>query len=393
MLQFLIVLLWLRFEIMHTGCLEADICCAGRNLSCKAVETGKPTYAQLESLINQRKEARKLAPRPSRPSKFLDNFLQKDTPKISNRSTIHENDEHGFSPVAFINEEPLVTRKPKANFYRSIHDSKGKRKYRDVPLPHSGNDEQQLLLLDNGAWKREISYEILNGDKVSDVVEIIDKNSWNVRNKVCYCDEMCREFLDCCSDYRYVCPKVDCQVGKWAKWSPCVSGRRRYYGIMKRSRNITIQPQHGGKKCPPLVEKRACAIKRDEVAQLLPYYLSRARTYSKGYKLNYELADLSEQNDPNNYCVIFESTWHNVKCNNETFTRSFAKKTRICVECQETARRPHNGRCWGQGKNGTLSFWSILRSKTCFGQWVRLARKQFCHCPSAFPAMERYIFV
>jgi len=51
------------------------------------------------------------------------------------------------------------------------------------------------------------------------------------------------------------CP-IDCVVGAWGEWSNCT--RDCGGGEQNRNRTIVVQPQYGGKECPPLVETREC---------------------------------------------------------------------------------------------------------------------------------------
>jgi hypothetical protein len=51
------------------------------------------------------------------------------------------------------------------------------------------------------------------------------------------------------------CP-VDCVVGEWSEWSTCSVDCGG--GTQTRTREITIQPAHGGMECPVLSETQAC---------------------------------------------------------------------------------------------------------------------------------------
>lgn len=49
---------------------------------------------------------------------------------------------------------------------------------------------------------------------------------------------------------------VDCQVTAWGPWSACDSSCGP--GSMSRTRRIARVPQHGGRRCPGLLQRRAC---------------------------------------------------------------------------------------------------------------------------------------
>lgn len=46
--------------------------------------------------------------------------------------------------------------------------------------------------------------------------------------------------------------RVDCRVSRFSPWSRCIDGFRT------RTRRILVQPQNGGRRCPPLTERDPC---------------------------------------------------------------------------------------------------------------------------------------
>eukprot|EP01135_Chromosphaera_perkinsii_P011063 Nk52_evm22s2325 gene=Nk52_evmTU22s2325 len=59
---------------------------------------------------------------------------------------------------------------------------------------------------------------------------------------------------------KQVCEEIiDCEVGPWSEWTTC--DRECDEGSQSRTRNITVHPKHGGKECPPLQEDQSCVIK------------------------------------------------------------------------------------------------------------------------------------
>uniref|UniRef100_H2ZLI4 Spondin-like TSP1 domain-containing protein n=1 Tax=Ciona savignyi TaxID=51511 RepID=H2ZLI4_CIOSA len=59
------------------------------------------------------------------------------------------------------------------------------------------------------------------------------------------------------------CP-VDCQVSSWTTWSECSVSCGN--GTHFHTRNITIQPVHGGKSCPSLTKHDACQVPQIDCA-------------------------------------------------------------------------------------------------------------------------------
>lgn len=54
------------------------------------------------------------------------------------------------------------------------------------------------------------------------------------------------------------CPKVDCQVSPWSRWSACSGVSCGEGGVQVQLRTITRVPANGGKVCPALTNTRAC---------------------------------------------------------------------------------------------------------------------------------------
>lgn len=63
----------------------------------------------------------------------------------------------------------------------------------------------------------------------------------------CFCDELCVLYGDCCSDYRTVCPAVNCRTSGWSHWSPCrpEGGGPCGVGYRDRQRTILQNPENG----------------------------------------------------------------------------------------------------------------------------------------------------
>ncbi|KAL4657505.1 R-spondin-3 isoform X1 [Arapaima gigas] len=65
-------------------------------------------------------------------------------------------------------------------------------------------------------------------------------------------------------------PKVHCEAGEWADWSPC-SRRGKTCGFKRgeetRSRDILRPPSPHGDPCPPTTETRKCVVKKKKCAE------------------------------------------------------------------------------------------------------------------------------
>lgn len=58
-------------------------------------------------------------------------------------------------------------------------------------------------------------------------------------------------------------PRLNCKVSDWGEWSACVNGQ------MTRQRDVLLQPNDQGEKCPHLIEYSECDIgKTDEIIEV-----------------------------------------------------------------------------------------------------------------------------
>uniref|UniRef100_A0A183EQY7 SMB domain-containing protein n=1 Tax=Gongylonema pulchrum TaxID=637853 RepID=A0A183EQY7_9BILA len=107
-----------------------------------------------------------------------------------------------------------------------------------------------LIIKDSREGKKLRGY---GGSKIA----FLEKNG--AHDSICFCDEKCIAFGDCCTDYTFVCPPSDCFVTEWSMWSSCLPDREACgIGIRTRKRTILRKAERGGKECPPLVEKMSC---------------------------------------------------------------------------------------------------------------------------------------
>nr|XP_032823697.1 somatomedin-B and thrombospondin type-1 domain-containing protein-like [Petromyzon marinus] len=202
----------------------------------------------------------------------------------------------------------------------------------------------------------------------------------------CYCDAACAATGDCCEDYRRVCniAATDCAVLGWGAWSPCSSACG--VGSRERIRQVTVPPHNGGAKCPHLRQRQGCYSHSlqlcqgiREVAQLLPNYYTRSTNdpWKRPHMMKNEPATSS--------CVFFRVDDASSPCASRSavapWLRLLQAGRRVCVECQGEAVRRGEGRCSGDGVQGTRTFWAAVSVPGCRGSWLRERHHNDCHCP------------
>ncbi|XP_077295841.1 somatomedin B and thrombospondin type 1 domain containing protein vexed [Arctopsyche grandis] len=206
----------------------------------------------------------------------------------------------------------------------------------------------------------------------------------DLNDKPCYCDHACLKLGDCCTDFKDACGVVDCQVTAWGAWSSCDSSCGP--GSMSRSRRVSRGPQHGGRRCPGLLQRRACQggdcpLHTDtaarEIAMLLPASLSESRKVNQTEDIRNNLR-LRNPEDPEmtpqkEYCVEFEILKASKACRKETSYKALQEGERVCVRCEsEALRKSLDWRCQGHGVMSRSTRFSALSAPHCHGKWLRI---------------------
>uniref|UniRef100_A0A0N5B9R1 SMB domain-containing protein n=1 Tax=Strongyloides papillosus TaxID=174720 RepID=A0A0N5B9R1_STREA len=265
-----------------------------------------------------------------------------------------------------------------------------------VPLEHQSNDKKKITGVDEGDEKarwREENYRY--------------KSQGNVE---CYCDGACLKFGDCCSDYTFVCPPVDCKTSEWERWSDCVADDKDVgcgIGQRVRRRYIVRKAENGGNRCGELEETVSCfkeCKKRsnrfglfDEttVALIIDYKYNMSRKYDKKMNKIWNIPKVVEKlKNLQYYCVEYQIDWLNQNCIEEIFKKTLYKGSIICGECQPEAqlhRKDH--RCASDLENGEVGFWKLIGPKSCNGIWRRITRTDKCRCSTMLPHLYPYLLV
>ncbi|VDK19357.1 unnamed protein product, partial [Anisakis simplex] len=165
---------------------------------------------------------------------------------------------------------------------------------------------------------------------------------------ICYCDEVCIAFGDCCSDYTFVCPPSDCYVTNWSEWSACVlddTAQKCGVGTRTRTREVRREANYGGAPCPDLVEQLSCFHEcppREEdvttVALLLDYKYNDIREKLSRDNIYWDLPEVASKVEKlSYYCVEYEIGWVNRNCIDKKITSKLHEGNKICAECQPEA--------------------------------------------------------
>ncbi|VDK89426.1 unnamed protein product [Litomosoides sigmodontis] len=224
-------------------------------------------------------------------------------------------------------------------------------------------------------------------------------------DRLCYCDEKCVTFQDCCSDYSSTCPPSDCVPNEWSTWSDCIPDEGNCgAGVQTRTRTISRRAEHGGMECPSLIEKMSCFKECPEngqqqyqsevtpVALILDYLYKEAREKSSSGYIHRGVADNGSKLIY--YCGIYELGWVNSNCVDEKITGKLYTGNSICVECQPEAQTHGNtNTCISDSRDGENGFWKLIGPKSCNGIWKRLFRTDSCRCGTNFPMHDAFLFV
>ncbi|WKX98859.1 hypothetical protein Q1695_014049 [Nippostrongylus brasiliensis] len=221
----------------------------------------------------------------------------------------------------------------------------------------------------------------------------------------CYCDESCLVLGDCCSDYTYFCPRKDCKVSDWYPWEGCVPDAGECgIGVEQRVRYVTQNPERGGTSCPPLKEMRTCfkqCTKRRSlddittVALLLDYRYNETRSKTSRDNIYWDLPSVQEKlQKATQYCVKYKIGWVNRNCWHKQFKTKLYRGNTICAECQpEATFHRNNARCASDLEDGEQGFWKLIGPKSCNGIWTRESRTENCSCAHDLPDLDPFLLV
>ncbi|KAG7303206.1 hypothetical protein JYU34_011669 [Plutella xylostella] len=207
----------------------------------------------------------------------------------------------------------------------------------------------------------------------------------DLTDKPCYCDHACLKLGDCCPDFKATCGVVDCVVSSWSEWSECDSDCGA--GSMVRTRRVAQAAEHGGRRCPALLQRRACHdhrgcrersdLPRREMAQILPGALSVSRHSNETVDIRKNLRlrnpDDPESNSHREYCIQFEVIKSSKACHLDSDYKALREGGKVSVLCETAAlKRGLEWRCEGHGVAGHATRFSALVAPHCHGKWTRL---------------------
>uniref|UniRef100_A0A8D2IRE7 SMB domain-containing protein n=1 Tax=Varanus komodoensis TaxID=61221 RepID=A0A8D2IRE7_VARKO len=208
----------------------------------------------------------------------------------------------------------------------------------------------------------------------------------------CYCDQACPYTLDCCHDYRQVCPVVSCLVSDWSEWSGCAEPCKVTYRV--RRRRIVREPRNGGEACPPLEEKAGCleywTQQGTECKQSLSKWNRAPFWILSDVRRKIHGRPLWGAHSIDGYCVEFQLTAITEGClhGNSSYThwmKYLSEGHTVCVECQHPALDSRSLHCSGDGsgaKKNQLLHWQAVGNPRCRGTWKKVQQLNSCSCPS-----------
>ncbi|KAL4003606.1 Somatomedin B domain family protein [Acanthocheilonema viteae] len=402
-------------SVIHSGCYQKHLCCLGHNFTCIATDD---TIDQLPVKFHQRrlKKARRGKwQHPtvySRKMKRTDKLMLRDLIALNDSTkveTINNNNDYNQSEDYLHKQsEPSQAIKfPRSTAilpffrYQLIF---GQPFYPKEQQPETTRYHQRHKLIRYLLLNRHMPLTIKNsrGTELSnDATKLAILAD---TDHLCYCDEKCVAFEDCCSDYSFACPPSDCIVSEWSVWSSCIPDQGSCKaGVQTRERSIDRKPEHGGMECPSLIEKKSCfkecpqLWKRDQpeitsVALILDYLYNKTReTFSHD-----NIFDDATDNRSKllYYCGIYELGWVNWNCIDKKITIKLYTDNKICVECQpEVQMNSNTNTCTSDPNDGENGFWKLIGPKSCYGTWKRLFKKDNCRCEINFPTHDAFLFV
>lgn len=288
-------------------------------------------------------------------------------------------------------------------------------------------DEQGWPLIRYSLLNKFLPLRVLKRSHTMNVVKGRQQTIWHTFNvaeapKECFCDQICVKYGDCCSDYAYRCPAVDCLISQWTSWSDCLVELPEAdcgLGFRERHRQVLNHAENGGLECPSTLTQqigcfKQCEAKIEErvdlgeeeeytkpdvttVALLLDYRFNKSRKFLprhlKKTQIGFNRRRIKANWQYKNYCVIYTIEWLNRNCIEPS--EKLAINKRICAECQPEAQyhRPRN-RCASDLEDDQTGFWKLIGPTSCYGIWRRhYSDSNECKCSQSYPQFEPFLIV
>ncbi|KHN72252.1 Somatomedin-B and thrombospondin type-1 domain-containing protein [Toxocara canis] len=399
---------------VQAGCYQRRMCCPGRNLSCTAIDDGidhlpfRPVMPQAitttSTTTTTTAETIRRTDRAQYPTVYDDRMqrigqlVYPDVIEVEGSGTDFYEKYGNRVPLDVVSIEPMQI----VELGTTVAPTFKRIVFGEAFFPSDQLTEMTRYSLLNQHIPITIG-EFADYDEAGSVSKIMYLES--DQEHLCYCDEMCISFGDCCSDYTFVCPPSDCYVSNWSDWSDCVADddqQKCGIGVKTRTREIMRGPRFGGAECPPLVEKMSCfqeCLPKTQdittVALLLDYKYSGIREKLARDNIYWDLPEVAGKVEKlSYYCVSYEIGWVNKNCVDKKITAKLHTGNIICAECQPEAQLHRNNmRCASDLDDGEYGFWKLIGPKSCNGIWTRLSRVDNCKCETYFPKNDSYLIV
>uniref|UniRef100_A0A0R3S384 SMB domain-containing protein n=1 Tax=Elaeophora elaphi TaxID=1147741 RepID=A0A0R3S384_9BILA len=407
---------------IHSGCYQKQLCCLGHNFTCVAVDDDaigqlpvKFHHYPQQKLKKGRKGKWHLPIAYSRKMKRTDSLTLRNLIALVNdkkpgvvtnygHNQSEDNLNKGGEQIEAVKSRSSATILPFLRYQLVF----GQPFYPNEQQPETTRYHRRHKLIRYSLLNRHMPLTVKNSrgiDWPSDAIAILENA---VYDRVCYCDEKCVTFEDCCSDYSFACPRVfqtsDCIVSQWSAWSNCIPDEGSCKaGVQTRKRIINRKPEHGGIECPSLVEKMSCfkecaQHRRRHQPEVTPVALILDYSYNKTREKFSRSNVLKDATDDRSkslyYCVIYELGWVNSNCIDKKIGIKLFTGNNICVECQPEAQlHSKTNTCTSDLSDGENGFWKLIGPKSCNGAWKRLFRTDNCRCEINFPTHDAFLFV
>uniref|UniRef100_A0AC35UAP3 SMB domain-containing protein n=1 Tax=Rhabditophanes sp. KR3021 TaxID=114890 RepID=A0AC35UAP3_9BILA len=441
---------------LYGGCYQRQLCCAGKNNSCKSKDDGISHLPIASRWPDQFPDNYNYDRNRRPPSVYLDNNNEK-----LGRLILPDVVQLNSDGVRIIEEYSTESEENDYLLSDQIFDDENNIDYIDLSDPedetmeilHFGEEfeekqESQLRYIDNNRTHAYIRYKIINKyipvriekrkqktrhrmrfgktnqikvkktkslfpivlDGSTDIKKVDKNNGFRYNTHAlsdCYCDNRCVTFGDCCSDFHFTCSPLNCQTGDWSRWSECIvdgEACKCGEGERTRSREIIRRAENGGARCGALVEKIACFRTCQKEKKIVERHQDTPAALILDYQYNTTRRHKKEKFWKNSeierklatltyYCVEYKIIFLNRNCITQIFKKTLTPGATICAECQPEAQLHRNDqRCSSDLENGDVGFWKLIGPKSCNGIWKRETRTNNCTC-NMLPNLTPYLLV
>lgn len=211
----------------------------------------------------------------------------------------------------------------------------------------------------------------------------------------CFCDEACKSYKDCCSDFIPCIKAVDCVIkDSWSKWNKCSSNCDR--GTQQRFKKVSVASKGNGKSCPLTSEVRGCSnfigcnrgFFIPTFTNIIPIGFKKWNTdkrYDKCKDIRqYSLSAFSHcKHKTVSYCAKLQIVDSRHRCQTRyvgsynVHSKNLRVGNSICVECNQVDGQ---NRCETFAAVNVTSHWNAIVVPGCHGKWVAEKEIKKCSC-------------